>query len=114
MVLHRAARVSDSLLDAQRSFLAHEATVTALRGGISPEQFGARMQHPAELLQVLQSLCSHAVTSLPVVQAAGITVQFRGAPFTVAQTASWVQIFEEQHTRAATGPACGRCKPNGW
>jgi hypothetical protein len=53
---------------------------------------------------VLQSLCSYAVTSLPVVQLAGVTVQFRGAPFMVAQTASWVRVMQEREFEGRAGP----------
>jgi hypothetical protein len=62
------------------------------------------VQHPDGLLQVLQGLCRQVVGSLRVVQGAGVTVRFRGSPFTVAQTASWVRGLQKRECEGRGGP----------
>jgi len=73
--------------------------------GIGLEQFGARVQHPAGLLQVLHDLSREAVAAVPAVQGAGVIIHFRGAPFTVAHTGSWVPALTDRECENRDGPA---------
>jgi transcriptional regulator with GAF, ATPase, and Fis domain len=86
------------------SLPAGRTTVTDLGDGVGAEQSAARVQHPDGLLQVLQVLCRQVVGSLRVVQGAGVTLRFRGSPFTVAHTASWVRVLQEREFEGRDGP----------
>jgi len=86
------------------SLPAGPTTVINLVDGVSVEQFAARVQHPRDLLHVLQVFCRQVVGSFRVIQGAGVTVRFRGSPFTVAQTASWVRVLQESEFEGRDGP----------
>ena len=71
---------------------------------VDPGQVGPWAQHPAGLVQVLQSMCRQLVQSLPAVQGAGVVVQFRGAPFPLVWTDPWVRVLAEQESEHRGGP----------
>jgi hypothetical protein len=90
-------------MDDQDFALPDDLTGT-LWGGMSPEEFHARVQHPDGLLQTAHLACRQVVGSLRVVQGAAVTVQFRGSPVTLAQTSSWVRRLREREDEQGAGP----------
>ena len=88
----------------QFSLLIEQSGATDLPAGLNPEQFGALIQHPDGLLEVLPWLCRQAIGSLPAAQGAGVIVQFRGGPMPLAWTAPWVRAIDEQQCQHRDGP----------
>lgn len=73
-------------------------------GAVDPEQVGVWGQHADGLVDVMQSMCRQLVQSLRAVQGAGVLVQFRGAPFPLVWTASWVRALAENESEYRDGP----------
>ena len=91
-------------MGAQEFYLpAERGTVTDRGDAVAAEQL-ALARHSDGLLEVLQVLCREVVGSLRVIRGAGVTVRFRGSPFTVAQTASWVRVLQERECEGRGGP----------
>jgi len=88
----------------QFSLLIEQSGSSDLPVGLTPEQFGALVQHPDGLLEVLPWLCRQAIRSLPAAHGAGVIVQFRGGPMPLAWTAPWVRMLDDQQCQDRDGP----------